>query len=78
MIDLVADGGILLITCATTGRLEHGTKDHEDWASPGTPNHYRNIEPHELIGPLSKSFRCWGVEVQHSDIYAWGLDPNRQ
>lgn len=78
MIDLVSDGGILIITCATTGRPEHGTKGHEDWASPGTPNHYRNIEPSELIGPLSKSFRCWGVEVQHSDIYAWGLDPNRQ
>lgn len=75
MINLLAKGGILLITCATTGRPEHGTTNSEDWASPGTLNHYMNIEPNELIGPISSSFRCWGVEVQHSDIYAWGLDP---
>lgn len=75
MIDLLAVGGILVITCATTGRPEHGTTEHDDWASPGTLNHYRNITPNELVVPLSSSFRCWGVEVLHTDIYAWGLDP---
>lgn len=77
MIDLVADDGLLLITCATTGRAEHGTPGHEDWASPGTNDHYRNIDPRELIEPLSRQFRCWGVEVIHSDLYAWALDPRR-
>jgi hypothetical protein len=75
MIDLLADSGILIITCATTGRPEHGTAGHDDWASPGTLDHYRNITTSDLVDPLSKSFRCWGVEVHHSDIYAWGLDP---
>jgi len=75
MIDLLADSGILIITCATTGRPEHGTTGHDDWASPGTLNYYRNITPDELVVPLSNSFKCWGVEVQHTDIYAWGLDP---
>ena len=75
MIDLLAKDGILLITCATTGRPEHGTADHDDWASPGTLDYYKNVTPGELVEPLSRSFRCWGVEVQHSDIYAWGLDP---
>jgi SAM-dependent methyltransferase len=75
MIDLLAVGGIFIVTCATTGRPEHGTTGHEDWASPGTLGHYRNVKPSELAGPLSCAFRCWGVEVQHSDLYAWGLDP---
>jgi hypothetical protein len=78
MIDLVSDDGLLVITCATTGRPEHGTAEHDDWASPGTLNYYRNITPSELSEPLSKSFRCWGVEVQHGDIYAWGIDPIRK
>ena len=75
MIDLLADSGILIITCATTGRPEHGTAEHEDWASPETLDHYRNITPSDLVDPLSKSFRCWGVEVHHNDVYVWGLDP---
>lgn len=75
MIQMVAPEGLLLFTCATIGRPEHGTKDHDDWASPGTHEHYRNIEPHEVIEPLRKSFRCWGAEVQHTDIYGWGIDP---
>ena len=75
MIDLVAVGGIIIVTCATIGRPEHGTVGHEDWASPATLDHYRNVTPEQLATPLSKAFRCWGVEVQHTDLYAWGLDP---
>jgi SAM-dependent methyltransferase len=78
MIDLLTDGGILIITCATTGRPEHGTFEFHDWASPGTLDHYKNITHDELTKQLARSFRCWGVEVQHSDIYAWGLDPIRK
>ena len=73
MIDMVAVGGLLLFTCATTGRPEHGTTEHDDWASPGTHNHYRNITPEDVIEPMRKAFYCWGVEVEHSDIYGWGV-----
>ena len=78
MIDLLTDGGILIITCATTGRPEHGTFEFHDWASPGTLGYYKNITHDELTKQLSRSFRCGGVEVQHSDIYAWGVDPIRE
>ena len=78
MIHLLTDGGILIITCATTGRPEHGTFEFHDWASPGTLGYYKNITHDELTKQLSRSFRCWGVEVQHSDIYAWGVDPIRE
>lgn len=77
MIEMVSNDGILIVTCATSGRPEHGTPGHEEWASPGTHSHYRNITPNELIAPLRDSFRCWGVEVIHSDLYGWGVDPIR-
>lgn len=75
MIQMVASEGLLLFTCATIGRPEHGTKGHDDWASPGTHEHYQNIEAGEVSARLRESFRCWGVEVQHTDLYGWGIDP---
>jgi len=78
MIKLVADDGILIVTCATTGRIEHGTTDSHPGDSPATHGHYRNIVPSELVVPLRDSFRCWGVEVIHGDLYGWGLGPIRQ
>jgi len=73
MAELVAPGGILLVTCATTGRPEHGTTRCDDWASPGTTDFYRNVLPQDLV-PLVSKFRCWGIEVTHSDLYCWALD----
>ena len=77
MIEMVANDGIIIITCATLGRPEHGTPGHEEWASPATNSHYRNLAPSELVAPLRDSFRCWGVEVIHGDLYGWGLGPIR-
>lgn len=75
MIQMVAPEGLLLFTCATTGRPEHGTDAIEGWASPGTHDHYRNIAANDVVGSLARSFRCWAVEIEHSDIYGWGIDP---
>lgn len=71
MIDLLKTDGMLVITCATIGRQEHGTKSCLPYASPGTIDYYRNVTPAELAEPLSKSFHCWSVEVHHGDLYAW-------
>lgn len=75
MVEMVDVGGLLLFTCATIGRKEHGTTNSDGWASPGTQDYYRNIDPDEVVRLLRKSFRCWGVEVQHQDIYGYGIDP---
>jgi hypothetical protein len=75
MAAMVATGGLLLLTCATTGRPEHGTTASDGWASPGTNDYYRNVIPSDVIPVLSRSFRCWGIEVEHSDLYGWGIDP---
>lgn len=72
---MIAKGGLFLFTCATNGRPEHGTVDNEAYASPGTNNYYKNAIPADVIPYLEKSFRCWGVEIQHNDLYGWGLDP---
>lgn len=75
MIEMLSPTGLLLFTCATKGRPEHGTIGHEEYASPGTNNYYRNIDPAEVVPFLSSSFRCWGIEIEHSDLYGWALDP---
>lgn len=74
MIDLLTPDGLLLLTCATVGRAEHGTSSHEPTASPGTNDFYANIPPEMIQSVMSRSFRCWSVEVCHGDMYAWGLD----
>lgn len=74
MIELLTPDGLLLLTCATTGRPEHGTRECHPDDSPGTLGFYRNIPAGELAAVLSRSFRCWSVEVHHGDLYAWGLD----
>lgn len=74
MIDLLTPNGVLIVTCATVGRPEHGTEECLSYASPGTLAHYRNIEPKEVSQMFSDAFKCWSVEIHHFDLYAWGTD----
>lgn len=73
MVDLLTPDGLLLLTCATNGRMEHGTASSHPTDSPATNDYYANVESEMVHAALSSAFRCWGVEVQHSDLYAWGL-----
>ena len=49
-------GGLLLLTCATTGRHEHGTARTSPGYSPGTTavgwDHYRNLTAADVLGVL--------------------------
>lgn len=74
MIDLVKQYGAMILTCATTGRPEHGTEENFPDSSPGTLDYYRNVEPGKIVDFFSKSFKCWSVEIYHHDLYAWGTD----
>lgn len=40
---LLKPGGLLLFTCATTGRPEHGTTRTDEFSSPFTTDYYLNI-----------------------------------
>jgi SAM-dependent methyltransferase len=43
IIRLLKPGGLLLFTCATTGRPEHGTTRTESFSSPFTTDYYGNL-----------------------------------
>lgn len=81
MLRSVRSGGLLLITCATTGRPEHGTRRTgtvED--NPAVDlignDYYRNLTPedlHEALPPVL--FETHGFEINHTthDLYFWGI-----
>ncbi len=74
MINMLGTGGVLIFTCATIGRAEHGTAANKPEDSPGTLAHYRNIPADEMAAILGAAFRCWVIEVHHGDLYGWGTD----
>lgn len=76
MYDLLLPGGLLLITCATVGRKEHGTINHEPNASPGTPEYYHNIALDEfltVIGVLYFKKSEARINPISNDLYFYGL-----
>jgi hypothetical protein len=47
-------GGVLILTCATTGRHEHGTARTSPAMSPSTNEHYRNLTGDDVVGALAR------------------------
>jgi hypothetical protein len=67
MEERVAPGGLLLITCATTGRKIHNTE-------PG--GYYGNLTLEQVVGALDKS--KWEkiqatIEKTHHDVHLWAI-----
>lgn len=71
---LLRPGGLIVITCATDGRREHGTAAREPDSSPATNDHYRNLRPDDFTA-LQDACRRWTMEVypDHGDLYFAGL-----
>jgi SAM-dependent methyltransferase len=46
-------GGVLVLTCATTGRHEHGTARTSPAMSPATNSYYRNLTAADVLGALA-------------------------
>jgi len=70
-------GGLVLFTCATTGRSEHGTRRTETFSSPGTIDYYKNLDADDFYKALdihqlfdNHEFR---VDYSHKDLYFWGI-----
>lgn len=81
---LLKPGGLLLLTCATTGRLEHGTlRSDGGAASPLTvrrdlwAGYYMNITVIDIYNILIErdAFERYGCEVNMHchDLYFWGI-----
>lgn len=76
MYEILRPGGLMLTTCATTGRGEHGTRTSSPGDSPGTPDYYRNLTQEDFENALPLEwFKAYGFEVNHStrDLYFWGI-----
>lgn len=68
----------VIITCATTGRAEHGTSSHHPGSSPFTPgDYYQNLDEDDfqtsfrLEEMFSRHF--FAVNKSSCDLYFWGL-----
>jgi SAM-dependent methyltransferase len=52
IVRVLRPGGALILTCATTGRHEHGTTRTSPTMSPSTNDHYRNLVAADVVGAL--------------------------
>lgn len=80
MATLLKSGGLLLVTCATRGRPEHGTREHSPADSPATNDYYRNIDQHDVVTALqdflwNNEFDVLHLEVnrQSHDLYLYAI-----
>ena len=74
MFDLLSPEGGLLITCATTGRPQHGTIDCKPEDSPFTTDYYQNISEsvfRELF-PVG-GFSLYKLVINSDDLYFFGI-----
>jgi len=81
MVRLTKTGGLVVFTCATTGRPEHGTERTTPQDSPLTIakgwSYYRNLTQDDF----EKAFdfdgifkeKCFSLNSKSCDLYFWGL-----
>lgn len=87
IVSLLKPRGLLLFTCATTGRAEHGTLRRGGGDSPltvrikGWENYYRNLEEGDVreVIPIDSTFERYDFIVNEStkDLYFWGIKKSR-
>lgn len=80
-IDLLKPDGLLLFSCATTGRPEHGTRRSHPQDSPFTSqlenDYYMNLTDEDVISKIDMSqFSKYEFESRLTwpqDLYFWGI-----
>ena len=85
MLSVLKPNGLLIITCATTGRREHGTARSSNGDSPftstskieGWSDYYKNLGVQEFVDALDPSvnFKEYeiSIEEEHKDIQFYGI-----
>ena len=81
MVRLTKAGGLVVFTCATTGRPEHGTERTTPQDSPLTIakgwSYYRNLtqDDFEKAFNFDSIFKekCFSLNSKSCDLYFWGL-----
>lgn len=82
-INLLKPGGLLLFTCATTGRPEHGTRRTTPQDSPFTSeienDYYMNVTVKDIVNAIDMNqFSQYSFEIVQGsswpqDLYFWGI-----
>lgn len=71
------DGGLIVMSCATDGRPEHGTHGANPFDAPFTNDYYRNLNVNDfsVAFQLDKMFSDWHFSINHAshDLYFWGV-----
>jgi len=75
MIDVLRCGGLLIVTCATTGRGEHLTNRTEHIPGYDWRNYYRNIAEKDWwdVINVGEVFGEFEFKVVGTDLYFWGI-----
>jgi SAM-dependent methyltransferase len=81
MVSLTKNGGLVIFTCATTGRPEHGTSRTTPQDSPLTIaegwSYYRNLTQENFEGMFNFDFmfkeKCFSLNSSSCDLYFWGI-----
>ena len=77
MLYCLSSGGLFIMTCATEGRLEHGTINSNDsGSSPFTTDYYRNIGKEEFEKEVGlDNFKTYEttINIVHKDLQFWGI-----
>lgn len=65
---------LLIFTCATIGRQEHGTTRTSPVSSPFTNDYYKNLTQEDIKIDFSQ-FKRYAFEVnkESHDLYFWGI-----
>jgi SAM-dependent methyltransferase len=76
MVEMVKDNGLVIFSCATTGRPEHGTTKSSPQDAPYTNDYYKNLtkEDFEASFDLKKLFLKYEFSTNEGskDLYFWG------
>jgi hypothetical protein len=72
-------GGLLIVTCASTDRAEHGTRRSLPKDSPCTNDYYGNLDMKDFTSVLPHSyFQDYKLEIRRKglDLVFWGVKKN--
>ncbi len=77
MYRMTREGGMVLFTCASDGRHEHGTTRTSPQDSPATTDYYMNLNKEHFLDkfPISEMFTKHLFEYNPvtCDLYFWGI-----
>lgn len=77
MLDLTRPDGIIVFSCATDGRPEHGTSRTDAGSSPFTQDYYRNLNEKDFreefaFDEIFTEYE-FSTNLNHHDLYFWGI-----